>query len=76
MKKMLCLFLAILLLMTSAVGCGKKTESEAVKPEGNNSEAQPLKVAIMIENVFGTQSFVDVALKGCDRAVEEFGIEL
>lgn len=91
-KKAMSLLMAVVLVMTFCVGCGggNKTETgnttEAAKAAETDKtteaaadvkdNGEPVKVGLVVESAFGTQSFNDVVLSGCERAVEDFNIEL
>ncbi len=56
----------VIVMLFAFVGCGDTADQGEKK----------IKVAIINENTFGTQAYVDVALAGAQRAADELGIEL
>lgn len=85
-KKVMSMLMTAVLMMTLCVGCagGSKTEAGNSSAAGKTSEnapdarenSTPVKVGLVVESAFGTQSFNDVVLSGCERAAEDFNIEL
>lgn len=90
-KKAMSLLMAVVLIMTLCAGCagGDRTENGAATGAGEASEpgktpdaansaasGEPVKVGLVVESAFGTQSFNDVVLSGCERAAADFNIEL
>ncbi|MBU5419691.1 BMP family protein [Acetanaerobacterium sp. MSJ-12] len=70
-KRILAALLAGCLCLTAFAGCGDKKEGGDAGKKGSD-----IKAAIIISGSFGTQSFQDVALAGCQKAADEFGFEL
>ena len=91
-RKVMSLLMAVVLMMTLCVGCagGGKTETAGATEggkttaAGKSSEAaadmetngEPVKVGLVVESAFGTQSFNDVVLSSCERAAADFNIDL
>ncbi len=83
MKKTIKLFsLALAATMVFTLGaCSSSSEpsSSTSASTSTSSEAPsetPIKVGLVISANFGTQSFVDVILAGCEQAQDELGVEL
>lgn len=80
MKKLICLLLAAAMLLCCAA-CGAKEDSkepaqDSADESGTNRD-EPIKVGLISGLTgFGDLSQNDQALEGCQRAEEEFGIEL
>ena len=70
-KRILAASLAGLLCLGSLTGCGGGEEAK-----GDGEKKVQIKAAIVVSGGFGTQSFSDVALAGCQKAADEFGFEL
>ena len=86
MKKFLAAVLAVTMLAVSIAGCGGSSdateaaattegESTAEAVEADSQSDDPFRVCLIVA-LLGTRSFADFAYDGCQKAVEDFGIEL
>ena len=66
MKKIVCLLLVLVMMLTIFVGCKKDD-----KPDASN-----LKLALVVAGQFGDRSFYDSSKEGVDRLAKDLGVQV
>lgn len=69
MRRMFCVLLAVILLVSTLMACGQKAAPTAA-PQAK------LKVVLLLNGVLGDKAFFDSARRGADRAIAELGCQI
>ncbi|MBO4420055.1 MAG: BMP family ABC transporter substrate-binding protein [Oscillospiraceae bacterium] len=77
MKKIISLFLVLVLMLALFVGCkDNDTPTEAKPGETGTAQKSDLKLALVVAGQFGDRSFYDSSKDGVDRLAKDLGIQV